>query len=202
MLTRLPLLRPVPSPETGSSLVLLLQLSHSPRAWVPGSVLQSPALQVSVCTLRSSMAALDLLIPNRSLGVHPSTLSYIPTVEASVLGHPHCTSTGHSLCICPQVQPHPRHCSLGWLSRASLWISQHCRPQSWGSCLLGEFSTLHRPSSTLQLSAPAPCLTHLCFRYARICHPLQIFTLLLCSLVARVASFLREPLLSRCFYLW
>lgn len=46
-----------------------------------------------------------------------------------------------------------------------MWISQHCKLQSWGSYLLEEFSTLHLPSSTLQLSAPAPCLTHPCFRY-------------------------------------
>lgn len=73
--------------------------------------------------------------------------------------------SGHSPCIYPQVQPLPQRCSLGWPSRASFWISQHCKPQSWGSCLLGAFSTLHHPSSTLQLSAPALCLIHPCFRY-------------------------------------
>lgn len=62
-LTSLFLARPFPYPETGNCSPALLLLSHRPRAWVLGTVVQTPALQVSACTLRSSMAALDLPVP-------------------------------------------------------------------------------------------------------------------------------------------
>lgn len=91
--------------------MLLPLLSHNPRTWVLGTVAQSPAPQASACILRFSTAVLGLPVL-RSLG-EPWTLNYIQTVEASALGHPHCTLTDHSPYTYPPAQPLPQHCSLG-----------------------------------------------------------------------------------------